>query len=141
MNEIYNLIGKIIHAFQELEEHLAILVYCHYYEHNDKKYSDIRKTAIEQYSKMDGATLGQKLHQILCQNLMSKSDEDYIVLEYLTNRRNYIAHNFFVENSFKEQSDIDEKLIELTELLQQVQLVEKGYGRMLRAELQHLNII
>lgn len=141
MNEIYNLIGKIIKEFQELEEHLAILVYCHYYAKRGKRFEDIRRNALEQYAKIDSVTFGQKLGQMLDKKIMSKQDNDYWILDYLKEKRNYIAHNFFVENKFEEQSDIDKREKELAELLQQVQLVEKGYGRMMMSELQRLRII
>ena len=141
MNEIYNLIGRIIHTFQELEDHLAILVYCHFYGQHRGVYNEIHNIALEQYAKMDKATLGQKLHQALKENLMTKDEEDYMVLDYLTVKRNNIVHHYFIDNIFFDQRNIERSRIELTELLQQAQLVEKAYNRMMLSELQRLDII
>lgn len=141
MNEIYKLVGKLIQTFQELEEHLALLVYCHYYGKQGEKYDYIRKIALEQYAEIDGATFGRKLSKIINVGIMSKEESDYIVLDYFRDKRNYIVHNFFVENNFEEQSDIDKNIKELNKFLQEAQLVEKAYERMLLSDLQRLNII
>ena len=114
MEEIYILVGKIINNFQKLENLLFILLYIQY--KNTNNYDKKEKKELRSYwANTKPSTLGQKLHCIK-EISFFESENDIVVFEYLTTKRNYIAHEFFTDNEFDTEEDITNRKKELEQI-------------------------
>ena len=120
MDEIYRLVGQLIYHFQIVEQHISLLVYKKSTDAtlNSKSRKDINSIFNDIYNK----TFGHKLNKIKRLNILD-TNTDTIVLEYIKNKRNYIVHNFFTENSFNTITDIDTHTNELTQILHDTEIV------------------
>jgi len=138
------LVGKIIKEFQELEESLAFLVYFSCYNKSTTlTEKEARGEAILQWNKMQGATLGQRMKKIK-ELRFFEEENDIIVLDFLTEKRNYIAHRFFTENSlnsFATQKDIAICMEELGKISQWSELINEALKKMVNFHFSQLKDI
>ena len=125
MDEIYKLIGKLMENFQKVEQNLALLVFCYDSKHVSKSNQEIHMAALKNWLSMDKATLGKKLNKI---NELSifENENDTMVLDYINNQRNHIAHSFFIANDFQSTSLIVNKKKELLKIESEVLLILKA---------------
>lgn len=115
MEKIYNLVGKLLREFQELEENLSYIVYRMDTESG-------KKNAILVFNK----SLGGKIRYIEKEN--SFGENDITVFDYLKEKRNYLVHEFFID--LREKEDLSEKEKELSDLMENVNLINSALLRM-----------
>lgn len=135
MESIYNLVGKNIESFQKLENNLALLIYFSYLPNEcelctNNKFG-AREKALEEWDKADKATLGCKLKRIEELKIF-ETDNDIMVLSFLTDKRNYIVHNFFTNNTFITNPDIESHKKELLEIYKWNEIINTALIRMLQ---------
>jgi len=134
MENIYNLVGKTIEEFQRLEEMLALIVYFCRLE-KSKIAIDINKAkekALIEFAKLDKKPLGEKLKKIEGLKFFEE-ENDIIVLNFLRDKRNYVAHNFFLKNTFNSESDIISRENELMDIRKWSKLINSALIRLLDA--------
>jgi len=134
MDDIFNLVGKIIKEFQGLEENLALLIYFAHLPENsnfEPSIEDSKIKAINEWSKADERTFGYKLGAI--QKLRFFEEEnDILVLGFLKDKRNYIAHHFFVDNTFDNEVSIEKHRKELSEILNWSKTINSAVAKMVQ---------
>lgn len=121
MDEIYHLVGQLIHHFQIIEQYITLLVYKKTINLplDDESKEEIYHIINDIYDK----SFGHKLKKIQDLNILN-TNTDEIVLEYIKNKRNYIAHNSFTEKSFNTYEGIKSHALELTQILHDTKIVE-----------------
>lgn len=126
MNEVYRLVGEILHRFQNIETYFTLSVYK---ISLDLPYdNNLHKRILSTFYKMQDKTFGQKLETIKNIGTLGICD-DIVVLEYLRDKRNYVAHDFFSANEFNTTQDIETRKKELLQILQDTKIIEKAIRR------------
>lgn len=108
INELYNLFGEIFETAQYIEWNLALLICKSQNTNADNMFND-----------MQDMTMGQIIGYAKDARLFN---EDAICeLEYILEKRNYLAHQFFKQNDIVKHSDnekfLDNKVGELNNIL------------------------
>lgn len=108
VNELYGLFGKIFEVAQYIEWNIALI--------SSKSQHNKAKNMFENMQEM---TMGQIVN--IARGVEYFENEDIEELEYILNKRNYLAHQFFKQNDIvkhKENSKfIDNKIRELNNIL------------------------
>lgn len=107
-NYLYELFGEIFENAQYIEWNVALIV--------SKVYNTAAACLFE---KMQEMTMGQIIGY--ARNVEFFSDDDISELEYILEKRNYLAHQFFKQNDIVKHSDnekfLDNKVGELNNIL------------------------
>lgn len=109
---IYNLVGKIFENAQYIEWNVALIV--------SKSHN---MTADSLFEKMQEMTMGQIVGY--AKNVEFFGDGDISELEYILDKRNYLAHQFFKQNDIVKHSNngkfLENKIRELQNILTRFQ--------------------
>ena len=109
---IYNLVGKIFENAQYIEWNVALIV--------SKSHN---MTADSLFDKMQEMTMGQIVGY--AKNVEFFDDGDISELEYILDKRNYLAHQFFKQNDIVKHRNnwkfIENKIRELQNILTRFQ--------------------
>ena len=105
---IYNFVGKIFENAQYIEWNVALIV--------SKSHN---MTADSLFEKMQEMTMGQIVGY--AKNVEFFGDGDISELEYILDKRNYLAHQFFKQNDIVKHSNngkfLENKIRELQNIL------------------------
>ncbi|MDE6060890.1 MAG: hypothetical protein K2G31_05410 [Clostridia bacterium] len=108
IDQLYELFGEIFEVAQYIEWNVALIV--------SKSHN---MTADDLFEKMQYMTLGQIVGY--ARNVEFFSDSDIEELEYILDKRNYLAHQFFKQNDIVKHSNnakfLDNKIRELRNIL------------------------
>ncbi|MDD7457971.1 MAG: hypothetical protein PUK83_06060 [Clostridia bacterium] len=109
---IYNLVGKIFENAQYIEWNVALIV--------SKSHN---MTADSLFEKMQEMTMGQIIGY--AKNVEFFGDGDISELEYILDKRNYLAHQFFKQNDIVKHRNngkfLENKIRELQNILTRFQ--------------------
>lgn len=116
INELYCLVGKILENAQYIEWNIALIV---------SKSHNIDATNL--FENMQNMTMGQIIGYAKKVEFFEVSDIEE--LEYILNKRNYLAHQFFKKNDIVKQNGnttfIKNKIGELSNILYRFQNFNK----------------
>lgn len=116
INELYCLFGEIFEAAQYIEWNIALIV---------SRSCGIN--AANLFEKMQNMTMGQIIGY--AKNVEFFCYDDITELEYILDKRNYLAHHFFKKNDIVKQSNnekfLDNKIGELNNILTRFQKYNK----------------
>lgn len=112
INELYELFGEIFENAQYIEWNVALIV--------SKSHNMI---AADLFEKMQDMTMGQIVGY--AKNVEFFDDGDISELEYILDKRNYLAHQFFKQNDIVKHNSnekfLDNKIRELQNILTRFQ--------------------
>lgn len=112
INELYELFGEIFENAQYIEWNVALIV--------SKSHNMI---AADLFEKMQDMTMGQIVGY--AKNVEFFDDGDISELEYILDKRNYLAHQFFKQNDIVKHRNnrkfIENKIRELQNILTRFQ--------------------
>lgn len=112
INELYELFGEIFENAQYIEWNIALIV---------SKSHNI--TAADLFEKMQDMTMGQIVSH--AKNVEFFGDSDISELEYILDKRNYLAHQFFKQNDIVKHNNnvkfLENKIRELRNILTRFQ--------------------
>ncbi len=112
INKLYELFGEIFENAQYIEWNVALIV--------SKSHN---MTAADLFDKMQDMTMGQIIGY--ARNVEFFSDNDIEELEYILDKRNYLAHQFFKQNDIVKHNSnekfLDNKIRELRNILTRFQ--------------------
>ena len=112
INELYELLGEIFENAQYIEWNIALIV---------SKSHNI--TAADLFEKMQDMTMGQIVSH--AKNVEFFGDSDISELEYILDKRNYLAHQFFKQNDIVKHNNnvkfLENKIRELRNILTRFQ--------------------
>lgn len=112
INTIYNLFGEIFENAQYIEWNVALIV---------SKSQNLN--ADDLFERMQDMTMGQIVGY--ARNIEFFSDDDISELEYILDKRNYLAHQFFKQNDIVKHSSnakfLENKIRELRNILTRFQ--------------------
>lgn len=112
INELYELFGEIFENAQYIEWNVALIV--------SKSHN---MTASDLFEKMQDMTMGQIASY--AKNVEFFDDGDISELEYILDKRNYLAHQFFKQNDIVKHNNnvkfLENKIRELRNILTRFQ--------------------
>ena len=112
INELYNLFGEIFENAQYIDWNVALIV--------SKSHN---MTAADLFEKMQDMTMGQIVSY--AKNVEFFGDSDISELEYILDKRNYLAHQFFKQNDIVKHNNnvkfLENKIRELRNILTRFQ--------------------
>lgn len=112
INELYELFGEIFENAQYIEWNVALIV--------SKSHN---MTAADLFEKMQDMTMGQIVGY--AKNIEFFGDGDISELEYILDKRNYLAHQFFKQNDIVKHNNnvkfLENKIRELRNILTRFQ--------------------
>lgn len=112
INELYELFGEIFENAQYIEWNVALIV--------SKSHN---MTAADLFEKMQDMTMGQIVSY--AKNVEFFGDGDISELEYILDKRNYLAHQFFKQNDIVKHNNnvkfLENKIRELRNILTRFQ--------------------
>ena len=112
INELYNLFGEIFETAQYIEWNLALLICKSQNTNADNMFND-----------MQDMTMGQVIGYANDARLFN--EDDICELEYILDKRNYLAHQFFKKNDIvkhnKNYAFLENKVGELQNILTRFQ--------------------
>ena len=112
INELYELFGEIFENAQYIEWNVALIV--------SKSHN---MTAADLFEKMQDMTMGQIVSY--AKNVEFFGDGDISELEYILDKRNYLAHQFFKQNDIVKHNNnvkfLENKIRELRNILTKFQ--------------------
>lgn len=112
INELYELFGEIFENAQYIEWNVALIV--------SKSHN---MTAADLFEKMQDMTMGQIVSY--AKNVEFFGDSDISELEYILDKRNYLAHQFFKQNDIVKHNNnvkfLENKIRELRNILTRFQ--------------------
>ena len=112
ISELYKLIGEIFENAQYIEWNVALIV--------SKSHN---MTAADLFEKMQDMTMGQIVGY--AKNVEFFGNGDISELEYILDKRNYLAHQFFKQNDIVKHSNnvkfLENKIRELRNILTRFQ--------------------
>ena len=112
INELYELFGEIFENAQYIEWNVALIV--------SKSHN---MTAADLFEKMQDMTMGQIVSY--AKNVEFFGDDDISELEYILDKRNYLAHQFFKQNDIVKHNNnvkfLENKIRELRNILTRFQ--------------------
>ena len=129
MKIIYQLVGKLLHIYQEIENELFLL-YIFTCERTNL-------SSINDFLSFDNATLGGKL-SLLKKLKIIEDSSDIVVLEYIKNERNFLVHSFFIDDNILSESKICEKKKLLKKLQSEAEIIKKALANLLK-DIQKVN--
>lgn len=129
MKIIYQLVGKLLHIYQEIENELFLL-----YIFTCKR---TNLSSINDFLSFDNATLGGKL-SLLKKLKIIEDSSDIVVLEYIKNERNFLVHSFFIDDNILSESKICEKKKLLKKLQSEAEIIKKALANLLK-DIQKVN--
>ena len=129
MKIIYQLVGKLLHIYQEIENELFLL-YIFTCERTNL-------SSIKDFLSFDNATLGGKL-SLLKKLKIIEDSSDIVVLEYIKNERNFLVHSFFIDDNILSESKICEKKKLLKKLQSEAEIIKKALANLLK-DIQKVN--
>lgn len=129
MKIIYQLVGKLLHIYQEIENELFLL-YIFTCERTNL-------SSINDFLSFDNATLGGKL-SLLKKLKIIEDSSDIVVLEYIKNERNFLVHSFFIDDNILSKSKICEKKKLLKKLQSEAEIIKKALANLLK-DIQKVN--
>ncbi len=108
INELYNLFGEIFENAQYIEWNVALIV--------SKSHN---MTAADLFEKMQNMTMGQIVEY--AKKVEFFENDDIEELEYILDKRNYLAHQFFKQNDIVKHNSnyafLENKVRELQKIL------------------------
>ena len=117
-NYLYELFGEIFENAQYIEWNVALIV--------SKAYNT---TAACLFEKMQEMTMGQIIGY--ARNVKFFSDDDISELEYILEKRNYLAHQFFKQNDIVKHSDNEKFLVNKVGELNNILIRFQNYNKRL----------
>ncbi len=112
INKLYELFGEIFENAQYIEWNVALIV--------SKSHN---MTAADLFEKMQDMTMGQIVGY--AKNVEFFGEKDIEELEYILDKRNYLAHQFFKQNDIVKHNSnerfLDNKIRELRNILARFQ--------------------
>lgn len=118
INELYNLFGEIFETAQYIEWNLALLICKSQNTNADNMFND-----------MQDMTMGQIIGYAKDARLFN---EDAICeLEYILEKRNYLAHQFFKQNDIVKHSDNEKFLVNKVGELNNILIRFQNYNKRL----------
>lgn len=118
INELYNLFGEIFETAQYIEWNLALLICKSQNTNADNMFND-----------MQDMTMGQIIGYAKDARLFN---EDAICeLEYILDKRNYLAHQFFKQNDIVKHSDNEKFLVNKVGELNNILIRFQNYNKRL----------
>ena len=112
INELYELFGEIFENAQYIGWNVALIV--------SKSHN---MTAADLFEKMQDMTMGQIVSY--AKNVEFFGDSDISELEYILDKRNYLAHQFFKQNDIVKHNNnvkfLENKIRELRNILTRFQ--------------------
>ena len=119
INELYELFGEIFENAQYIEWNVALIV--------SKSHN---MTAADLFEKMQDMTMGQIVSY--AKNVEFFGDSDISELEYILDKRNYLAHQFFKQNDIVKLNNnvkfLENNIRELRNVIERSMIVcESGY--------------
>lgn len=112
VNKLYELFGEIFENAQYIEWNVALIV--------SKSHN---MTAADLFEKMQDMTMGQIVGY--AKNVEFFGEKDIEELEYILDKRNYLAHQFFKQNDIVKHNSnerfLDNKIRELRNILARFQ--------------------
>lgn len=112
INELYELFGEIFENAQYIEWNVALII--------SKSHN---MTAADLFEKMQDMTMGQIVSY--AKNVEFFGDGDISELEYILDKRNYLAHQFFKQNDIVKHNNnvkfLENKIRELRNILTRFQ--------------------
>lgn len=112
INKLYELFGEIFENAQYIEWNVALIV--------SKSHN---MTAADLFEKMQDMTMGQIVSY--AKNVEFFGDGDISELEYILDKRNYLAHQFFKQNDIVKHNNnvkfLENKIRELRNILTRFQ--------------------
>lgn len=129
MKIIYQLVGKLLHIYQEIENELFLLYIFTCERTNLSSTND--------FLSFDNATLGGKL-SLLKKLKIIEDSSDIVVLEYIKNERNFLVHSFFIDDNILSESKICEKKKLLKKLQSEAEIIKKALANLLK-DIQKVN--
>lgn len=131
MEEIYNLVGKNLEKYQELENNLQLLLYCYYLENEKKGELELKEKVLKRLVKLeDKKEMGKKLEAIKDFRVL-EDEKDICVLKYIKDNRNYLAHEFFAENEFNTKEKIEKHKNKLQQMYKDTKLIVDAISKMI----------
>ena len=117
IDELYHLVGEIFEVAQYIEWNIALIA------------CKSRKLNVEDlFKKMQDMTMGQVINY--AKKVEYFAEEDISELEYILDKRNYIAHQFFKINDIVKHKENDvfikNKIGELENILERFQNFNKA---------------
>ncbi|PCJ28182.1 MAG: hypothetical protein COA96_01345 [SAR86 cluster bacterium] len=122
--ELYTLVGETLHLSQVFELHLRILISIF----NDNFGTEIDEDAL--ILKEDKKTLGVLLKELKKKTSLDQAGKE--IFQEALQKRNYIAHDFFIKNTFafegqEEFEIVMEKLKEDQTVIIKATLISQGF--------------
>lgn len=118
INELYNLFGEIFETAQYIEWNLALLICKSQNTNADNMFND-----------MQDMTMGQIIGH--ARKVDFFSDDDISELEYILEKRNYLAHQFFKQNDIVKHSDNEKFLVNKVGELNNILIHFQNYNKRL----------
>ncbi len=123
INELYGLFGEIFEIAQYIEWNIALI--------SSKSQFNKAKNIFEDMQEM---TMGQIVN--IARGVEYFENEDIEELEYILNKRNYLAHQFFKQNDIVKHKEnykfIDNKIRELNNILNRFEKFNNYMSRFYR---------
>ncbi len=123
INELYGLFGEIFEIAQYIEWNIALI--------SSKSQFNKAKNIFEDMQEM---TMGQIVN--IAREVEYFENEDIEELEYILNKRNYLAHQFFKQNDIVKHKEnykfIDNKIRELNNILNRFEKFNNYMSRFYR---------
>ena len=118
IDELYSLFGEIFEVAQYIEWNIALIA-C---QSNNLKADDL-------FKRMQNMTMGQIVGY--ARNVEFFSDADIEELEYILDKRNYLAHQFFKQNDIVKHNDNEKFLDNKVHELQNIFIRFQNYNKAL----------
>ncbi|MBQ8395148.1 MAG: hypothetical protein IJX49_06205 [Clostridia bacterium] len=117
MKKLYELVGSLLHLYQNIENDLSF-VYAYYNGINYKNDVELRKSILD----LNKTTLGNKIKKL--EKFFPKSEND--ILNYIKEQRNFLVHDFFIDETINSSTQILDKKEQLLQMLNDAKLIEKA---------------
>lgn len=117
-NYLYELFGEIFENAQYIEWNVALIVS-----------KTQNTTAANLFEKMQDMTMGQIIGH--ARNVEFFSGDDISELEYILEKRNYLAHQFFKQNDIVKHSDNEKFLVNKIGELNNILIRFQNYNKRL----------
>lgn len=117
-NNLYELFGEIFENAQYIEWNVALIV---------SKAHNTAATCL--FEKMQEMTMGQIIGH--ARKVECFSDDDINELEYILEKRNYLAHQFFKQNDIVKHSDNEKFLVNKVGELNNILIRFQNYNKRL----------
>lgn len=120
MNRIYNCVGKLLQIYQKIEQKCELLIYCDTVQTE----KDEQKRALKFFDLIDKKTFGLKLKSLKNNDVIDT--ESFDILDYLRGRRNYLVHEFFIEEKLENIKQIKFAENKLNEMYYDAKMIDSA---------------